>query len=185
LKILRKNGKNDARNSDAIFCAHLLLLPISLALISCAGMSPYFSDPKGSVAPNVVVTKLNGESQAIQYPDDKETVFLFWDLVCARSSNLLPEIADLLGNKKVRQRFRLVVVNLDGTDSLSEVKNRLKDLNFPPDAILTMSGNKYQDNAYQAFSGKSIPYIVVVGKSGSSVTLATSRLDKLEEYIGE
>jgi hypothetical protein len=22
MKILRKNGKNDARNSDAIFCAH-------------------------------------------------------------------------------------------------------------------------------------------------------------------
>jgi thiol-disulfide isomerase/thioredoxin len=164
-----------------------VLSVVSLLLFSgCSSVSKESQALVGLQAPYVRFTLLDGEAIPLEATKGKTTAILFWTTWCGHSRGTIEEFEALAKRYKRRKDVVFLAASLDRAGDLASVKGRIKSQGLS-DVAHAFSGNDMQDEAFLAFKGDSVPYIVVVDPRGvvQSVANSTSALeDYLEERFG-
>lgn len=147
----------------------LLRLSASLALcvVLLSAGCRYWAAPVGQgmlgqPAPAARLALIDGTVLPLESFRGKPVVLFFWGSWCRRSRALMPKIAQF---SRRLERVAVITVNVDEEPNLRIVRDRLAQYVGTP-WYAVFSGNGLYDEAYQAFSGEQVPFIVVLDRSG-------------------
>ncbi len=146
-----------------------LVLTICFGLMGCSGQSKLKNEELiGKFAPYTRLTMLDGEWVALQDYKGKTTVMVFWATWCNKSRKALNKINAFAKSLPAGNDGQFFAISVDKSEKLQEVKERLNSTDLSA-FVPAFSGNESADEAYQAFGGESLPYIVVINKAGKVV----------------
>lgn len=117
-------------------------------------------------APYTKVTTLDGDLISLDEFKGKEVVLAFWATWCHRSTPVMEKLNEYAKRLKGRNDVVFLAVSVDKAEKLSKVNERAEYLTGFRHAF---SGNEAYDEAWQAFRGTDLPYVIVIDKTGRVV----------------
>ncbi len=117
-------------------------------------------------APYAKFTMLDGDLVSLEEIKGKDVVIAFWATWCHRSTPVMEKLNRYALRFKGRNDVVFLAVSVDKAEKLSKVNERAEYLGGFRHAF---SGNEAYDEAWQAFQGTDLPYIIVMDKTGRVV----------------
>jgi len=122
----------------------------------------------GQPAPYTRLTMLDGRYVPLESFKGRTTVLVFWAEWCTSSSPVMRRLNEYAQTFRGREDVAFVAVSLDRAEDIGKVKERIMYQRL--DGFQhAFSGNEGQDEAFMAFSGSTMPYILVIGPDGRVV----------------
>ena len=150
-------------------------------LQGCSGISQGARDLVGAPAPYIRFTMLDGTQLPLVFAEGKTAAIIFWTTWCGHSRGTIEEFEQIAKRYKRRKDIVFLAASLDKADQLRAVEGRIKSQGLSS-VMHAFSGNDIQDEAFLAFKGESVPYLVVVDSRGVVRSVASST-SELEEYL--
>lgn len=155
-----------AKMINAAFCALLVLM------CSGCGISARQKELIGVQAPPYTKFQMmDGSYRLIEEYRGKKLVIVFWATHCNAAwpkLRRLEEFAEHSGRTDVAY----LAVSLDKPEDLDLLKERISAVGIHSFAH-SFSGNEGYDQAYSAFRGEELPYIIVVDRDGTVLGIDT------------
>ena len=147
----------------------------------CTGVSQAAKDLVGSSAPYVRFTMIDGTQLPLAFAEGKTAAILFWTTWCGHSRTVIEDFEQIAKRYKKRKDVVFLATSLDKADQLRALEGRIKSQGLTT-IMHAFSGNDMLDEAFIAFKGDSVPYIVIVDPRGVVRSVANST-SELEEYL--
>lgn len=157
-------------------------LTVAFATIQgCSGVSQGAKDLVGSPAPYSRFTMLDGTQLPLEFAEGKTAAIIFWTTWCGHSRSVIEDFEQLAKRYKKRKDIVFLAASLDKADQLRALEGRIESQGLTS-IMHAFSGNDMLDEAFIAFKGDSVPYVVVVDPRGVVRSVANST-SELEEYL--
>ena len=156
-----------------------------IALSGCSPLPPSAYEMVDKHAPMTRLTLLEGGDLPLEAFEGKHTALMFWATWCGHSKARMEEFAELAAEYSARRNVAFVAVSVDRADDLDKLRARIQSDGLGKITHM-FSGNDVADEAFLAFKGESLPYIIVLDPNGrvESVDISTGPLeDYLEEHF--
>ena len=145
----------------------------ALLLLTCGGcgISARQKELIGVQAPYTKFQMLDGSFRLLEEYRGKKLVIVFWATHCNAAwpkLRRLEEFAESLGRTDVV----FLAVSLDKPEDLALLKERISAVGIRA-FDHSFSGNEGYDQAYTAFRGEELPYIIVVDRDGTVLGIDT------------
>lgn len=162
------------------FCLYLSL--IFLTQVSCS-LSTDQEALVGQLQPNTRYYEIDGSAHALNEHLGQAVVLLFWDASCGHCKKILPEVNELAKSFSDGIDAEFITISINGQNEEQKVKTKLQELKI--DSMRNaFSGNDIFDEAYQAFKGDRVPYILLLDRKGQIAWIG-SEADTLKERLIE
>ena len=127
----------------------------------------------GKPAPATRFSMLSGEYLPIEAFRGKTTVLIFWAQWCTASSPVMKRLNELSQRVKNSGSVIFLAVSVDKSEDETKVRERItyQQLGGFQHAY---SGNEVYDEAYMAFEGRELPYVIIVDPAGKVVRAGNS-----------
>lgn len=159
----------------------VVALVIAVSTQGCSGVSSAAKEMVGTPAPYIRFTMLDGTQIPLAFAEGKTAAIIFWTTWCGHSRGTIEDFEELAKKYKRRKDLVFLAASLDKADELHKVEGRIQSQGLST-VMHAFSGNDVQDEAFLAFKGESVPYIVVVDARGIIRSVASST-SELEEYL--
>jgi thiol-disulfide isomerase/thioredoxin len=163
-----------------LFCTTILATMFA-AVQGCTGVSQAAKDLVGAPAPYIRFTMLDGTQLPLAFAEGKTAAVLFWTTWCGHSRSVIEDFEQLAKRYKKRKDVVFLAASLDKADQLRALEGRIQSQGLTS-IMHAFSGNDMLDEAFIAFKGDSVPYVVLVDHRGVIRSVANSTTD-LEEYL--
>ncbi len=119
----------------------------------------------GNQVPTGRLMLLSGDDIAIRPDDGKMRVLLFWATWCPYSKDAIEDFEALARKYSSRSDVAFYAVSIDRNEDYQVLESRIQEQDLRT-VQHVFSGNDVQDEAFIALYGTTIPYAVVVDRSG-------------------
>ena len=144
-------------------------------------MSQAAKDLVGAPAPYSRFTMLDGTQLPLAFAEGKTAAIIFWTTWCGHSRSVIEDFEQLAKRYKKRKDIVFLAASLDKADQLRALEGRIQSQGLTS-IMHAFSGNDMLDEAFIAFKGESVPYVVVIDPRGVVRSVANSTTE-LEEYL--
>jgi thiol-disulfide isomerase/thioredoxin len=134
-------------------------------------------------APPARLTLLEGREIPLDALRGKHVGLIFWATWCGHSKSRIADFAELAEHYAIRKDVVFLAVSIDRAENLETLRSRIESQGLQK-VNHVFSGNDVQDEAFLAFKGEAVPYVVVIDPRGR-VRSVDSSTSSLEDYLDE
>jgi thiol-disulfide isomerase/thioredoxin len=159
----------------------LLVVLLAIIVSGCTSMSPQVYDLVGKRAPTARLMLLDGEEIPVSALEGKHVGLIFWATWCGHSKARIEDFEELAKRYSRRKNVVFLAVSIDRAEAMDNLRSRIESQGLQS-VTHVFSGNDVQDEAFQAFRGEAVPYVVTIDPRGRVRSVDTST-SSLEEYL--
>ena len=158
-------------------CAVLM----SAVFLGCSSISSDATSLLGKQAPESRLMLLTGDDIAIRSKEGTNVALLFWATWCSHSSTVISDFEDLARLYAWKGDLEFFAVSVDKNENIEVLKSRIQSQDLKT-VTHVFSGNDTQDEAFLAFKGDHVPYVVFVDARGV-VRFVDFSVSALSEFL--
>ncbi len=144
----------------------LVLTVLSFSISACSSINTQQLGLVGKPVEPFLLTLIDYSDLPSESLLGKTVVLSFWDASCPKCKKAMPMVNELARSFGSTERALFVAVNVNDRADEDKVKDEIGYLSL--DSLThAFSGYAFQDEAYRAVEGSSVPYFVILDTSGT------------------